>query len=260
MRAAVYDDTIHSLGFCLETALSLGWHVSDMQQLKSSKSYLDSHRPIAYLALLMTLYAIFHRFAIPQSVGHFWLQDDGWISWYTGIAIGLALLVVIEGVLKATSRRMRWDLVALAYVGLIYLLRELDFHRLFTSEHVTRLRFYFDTGIPFVERLIPAIIMCLFVACLASISIRYSVSTLRALLQREPWASAVFAWMIVLIMSQVMDQMFRKSYTGRVLEEILEATAAGLALLAVLYVRCHLPFRPPREVISTKMNEDNLKI
>jgi|GEM_PF-3825198 len=43
--------------------------------------------------------------------------------------------------------------IGLAYVVLIYFLREADFHRLFTPEHITRGVFYASKDVPLLHKL-----------------------------------------------------------------------------------------------------------
>ena len=198
-----------------------------------------SNRATFYQLGVMCLYLLFHRLGLPESVGRKALMDNGWVSWFTLALQGATLALIARQVPAAGSRRVRSSLLMLSYIALIYLAREADFHRFFTTEHVTRWRFYTDASAPLLERVIAGGVMGLFIACVVAMLIRYAVPTLRALRAGRPWAVSLSLWGIAVIASQVCDQLLRGDYTGRVAEEGLEATAAGLALMTVMHVRAN---------------------
>ena len=173
---------------------------------------------------------------MPELVGLAALHDSGWLSWYTMVLQAVSLALIVSQIPRAPSSRGRLTLIALSYIALIYLLREADFHRLFTDEHVTRGRFYLDASIPLAQRLIAATIMLPFFVCMLAMVARYAFPILRALRAGVPWSVSLSLWGIALVGSQVADQTL-SGYSGRLIEEGLEATAAGLALLTVVHVR-----------------------
>jgi len=185
----------------------------------------------------MVLYVLFHWLVLPSRVGARALTDTGWVSWLTLASQGAALILIVASLRTASTARSRLSLLVLSYVVLVYLLREADFHRLFTVDHVTRLGFYFDAEAPVSQRLIAGLVMGLFLACSIALVTGHGVRTVRALRSGKPWAVSLFLAGFLLILSQVVDQTMRKLYVGGVIEEVMEATAAGLVLLTVLHYR-----------------------
>ena len=151
-------------------------------------------------------------------------------------SLGISGVLILLQLREAPTTRGRAVLCALAYVVLIYLLREADFHRLFTDEHVTRGRFYLDASISITQRLLAAAVMLPFFGCALFLVGRYALPILRALRAREPWAVCLTLWGTALVGSQVADQTL-SGYTGKLIEEGLEATAAALAALTVEHGR-----------------------
>jgi hypothetical protein len=190
---------------------------------------------LAFLAA-MAAYLCFHRLALPELVGMGALHDSGWVSWYTMALQAASLTLIAIQIPRAPSARGRLALTVLSYIVLIYLLREADFHRHFTDEHVSRGRFYLDDRISLAQRLIAGVIVLPVFACLLGMAVRYALPVLHALRARRPWAISLTLWGVVLVGSQVVDEA-GSGYTAMLIEEGLEATAAGLALLTVLHVR-----------------------
>lgn len=196
-----------------------------------------SHRPTLLLLGALALYFSFHHFVLPGSIGNPALRDAGFVSIFTMALLAANLVLISREALRASSPGTRLALSALAYAALIYLLREADFHRLFTDEHVTRGRFYTDSSIALGQRLAGGAVMGAFLVCVAGLLARYAASAVRACLAREPWAIAFALWAVSLVGSQVADKLLRRHALGALVEEGLEASAACLALLAVCHAR-----------------------
>ena len=64
--------------------------------------------------------------------------------------------------------------IGLAYVVLIYFLREADCLRLFTPEHITRGAFYASKDVPLLHNLLAATLLILFLISFLYIAVRYS--------------------------------------------------------------------------------------
>ncbi len=108
--------------------------------------------------------------------------------------------------------------IGLAYVVLIYFLREADFHRLFTPEHITRGAFYASKDVPLLHKLIAATLLILVLISFLYIAVKYFSFTLRT------WAVSLTLWVTTLFASQLCDRLSTKiSGHGRVLEESLES-------------------------------------
>jgi hypothetical protein len=211
-----------------------------------------SSRATIALLVAMAAYLCFHRLALPELVGMGALHDSGWVSWYTIALQAASLTLIAIQIPRAPSLRGRLALIVLSYIALIYMLREADFHRHFTDEHVTRGRFYLDASISLAQRLIAGVIVLPVFACLLGMAARYALPVLHALRARRPWAISLTLWGAILVGSQAVDEA-GSGYTAMLIEEGFEATAAGLALLTVLHVRAqpallleYTQRRPPR--------------
>ena len=185
----------------------------------------------------MGLYLVLHRMLLTGPVGRGAILDTGWVSWFTMGCLAANLVLIARRVPKASTRGERMALLVLSYIALLYLLREADFHRLFTVEHVTRGRFYSDVGIPLWQRVLAATLLWPVAPCLLGLLTRYSLAVTRALFAGRAWAVSLVLWGVALFASQLTDQLLKGSYSARLAEEGLEATAAGLALLTTLHVR-----------------------
>jgi hypothetical protein len=185
----------------------------------------------------MGLYGLFHWLVLPFPVGAQAVTDTGWVSWLTIALQGATLILIVTSLRTVSTARSRLSVLVLSYVVLIYLLREADFHRLFTVGHVTQLGFYFDAKAPVSQRLIAGLVMSLFFTCSIALVTCHGARTVRALRSGRPWAVSLFLAGFLLIVSQVVDQTVREIYVGGVIEEVMEAAAAGLVLLTVLHYR-----------------------
>lgn len=122
----------------------------------------------------------------------------------------------------------------LAYIVLIYGLREADFHRLFTEKHITRGKFYTHPDIPIWPKIIGGLPLLIFFGLFFFILIRYTSFTLSHLKKCRAWAIALALWFITLFTSQLLDRSdLNHTHGGRVAEEMLEFCAAGYLLIAI---------------------------
>jgi len=198
-----------------------------------------SHRATFAFVATMASYLVFHRLVLTGPVGRGAILDTGWVSWLTMGFLAANLILIASQVRSASSRRVRLTFLVLSYIALMYLLREADFHRLFTAEHVTRSSFYSDASIPLWQRTVAAAILWPVFVCVLAMLVRYALPIARALLAGQPWAVCLVLWGAALFGSQLTDQLLKGSYTARLLEEGLEASAGGLALLTTLHVRAN---------------------
>jgi len=195
-----------------------------------------SNRATLAFLVVMAAYLCFHWLVLSVEVGAGVMHDSGWFSWYTIALQASCMTLIAIQIPRAPSSRARLALVVLTYIALLYMLREADFHRYFTDEHVTRGRFYLDASISLKQRLIAGVIVMPVFPCLVGMAVRYALPVLRALRALTPWAVSLTLWGVILVGSQVVDEA-GSGYTAMLIEEGLEGTAAGLALLTVLHVR-----------------------
>ena len=186
-----------------------------------------------WIALVAT-YTLIHIFLVPQQWGKNAISDTGIFSILTIVIASIALLRLFITTRQIPDSAIKFSLYALTYIILIYILREADFHRLFTDEHITRDKFYTDPNIDLNQKILGGIPMALFFFCFFYVLVRHAKFVATRVLKFQPWAIAVFLWGATIVTSQVLDKSsLNEIYFGRVMEEMLEFCAAGYLLLAV---------------------------
>ena len=195
---------------------------------------MSGNRVNFYWFALVAAYILIHIFLIPQSWGKNAISDTGIFSILTIVIASIALLRLFITTRQIPDSAIKFSLYALTYIILIYILREADFHRLFTDEHITRDKFYTDPNIDLKQKILGGIPMAIFFFCFFYVLIRHAKFVATRVLKFQPWAIAVFLWGATIVTSQVLDKSsLNEIYFGRVMEEMLEFCAAGYLLLAV---------------------------
>ncbi|MFK7794897.1 MAG: hypothetical protein AB8B89_06075, partial [Gammaproteobacteria bacterium] len=156
-------------------------------------------------------------------------------SFLTIILLSISLALLLRSNTKGIELKYRVHLYALAYVMLIYILREADFHRLFTDEHITRGKFYTDPTINWQQKILGGIPLALFFIFFISLTISHTKLILSKTLQAAPWAISTVLWGTTMFLSQLADKSsLNDFYQGRVIEESLELCASGYVLLTII--------------------------
>lgn len=185
--------------------------------------------------LFIGFYLLVHLFFIPQAWGQQAISDSGYISYITVIFLFASLIFTLKASTNDFYKKYKIDIYILAYCLLIYVLREADFHRLFTDEHVTRMKFFMNPEINLQQKIIGGTPVILFFICAIYLIVKYSKLIFTHLLRTTPWAIAVFMWGLIFILSQAMDKSdLNDIYQGRAAEEIMEMCASGYLLLAII--------------------------
>lgn len=162
-------------------------------------------------------------------------NDNGAISILTICCLLGAQMLVLYQLATTRELRLKLDWFILAYVLQVYVMREADFHRTFTTSNVTKESYYTDPGNPLLVKLLAGSIL---VCCLLGVfylAIRYARPCINALIQRAPWFIAVGLWFSLLFLSQIYDKsVFKDSPDLRIknIEEMLEFSASLFAFLA----------------------------
>ncbi len=183
---------------------------------------------------LVVAYTPVHIFLVPHPWSKNAISDSGIFSILTIALVSLALVRLFIATRQIPDSAIKFSLYALLYIILIYILREADFHRLFTDEHITRDKFYTDPEIDIKQKILAGIPMAIFFLCFFYILFRYTKFVVSRILKLHPWAISVFLWGITIVASQVIDKSYLNDvHTGRVIEEMLEFCAAGYAMIAV---------------------------
>ena len=187
-----------------------------------------------YWLIAIVCYGAIHISFFSQTFGEQAIADSGYLSYLTIILLGLALLLLLKSIDQAIPFKYKFHLYALAYVIIIYILREADFHRLFTDEHITKGKFYTDPNISTQQKILGGVPMGLFFICFLGLIFTYTKIVLSHLRQMKPWAVALFLWGTTFFLSQLADKSdLNDIYVGRVIEETLEFCASGYVLLTV---------------------------
>jgi hypothetical protein len=195
---------------------------------------MTSNRLNLYWGFFVAAYALVHIFFLPNSWGEQSISDAGFSSYLTIILLIISLFLVLKTIRTPLEFNYKFYLSLLAYVIVIYILREADFHRLFTDEHITRLKLYTDPNISLQQKIFGGVPLAVFAISFTVLIIRFTKLVISKLRLATPWAVAVFLWGTTFFLSQLADKSdLNDIYYGRVIEEILELSAAGYVLLAV---------------------------
>jgi len=162
-------------------------------------------------------------------------QDSGGASFIglglISLGFGMCLFLAVD---SGRSCRLNWLL--LAFVYLVYLMREADFHKAFSVKSLTKLSTYSTLEVPIELRIISAIILLSMVAILLYFLIRYTRLFFNSILSADNWAIAFCLWFVLLLCSQVFDRTIATSGTHwklTAIEELLEVSAALFGLLSI---------------------------
>lgn len=184
---------------------------------------------------LLPIYILIHTYLLPYNLSASGIADPGFISVITMTILVCVLLILINLSLQENLAVPKFSVICMTYALVIYFLREADFHRLFTAEHVTKAKYYFMQTVPLWERLIAGIVMLLLFMSLLYLLYTYSRVWWTKLKQFEPWVVSLLLWFITLFLSQLCDKSdLNHTHLGRVIEECLELWAAIYIFLAAI--------------------------
>ena len=181
------------------------------------------------LLVLLINYGFIHFFVIQASIAAAALQDYGFISVLTVVAILSAELIVIWNFTQAKGWKEKIPLLLIAFILQIYLCREADLHTFFTDGHsVTNLKYYKRMEYSLLSKLIAAPILILFFSAFGYIILRYGLFTIKAFFRGEPWAVAFAIWGALLVGSQILDRMNlpETPWRPKLFEEYMEFSAS----------------------------------
>jgi hypothetical protein len=189
---------------------------------------------IFYWGLCVATYSIIHYVWMPDVWGKQAISDAGIFSILTMAIIASAFIRLVYCAQIVTQKNQQRLLYALAYIVLIYGLREADFHRLFTEEHITRGKFYTNPEIALLPKILGGVPLLVFFSLFLFTIIRYAGFALNHLKKCHAWAIALALWFITLFTSQLFDRSdLNHTYGGRVAEEMLEFCAAGYIFISI---------------------------
>ncbi len=169
------------------------------------------------------------------------IEDDGPVQGFGLAAITLAFSLSLWFTLSDDLRRSSY--LHLSYLLLFYMLREADYHyRLSEYAKATQFkRFFLHDLIPLSHKLFLAAIVSLFLVVLYRYLRRELPGFFEALRCHLPWALCTACWAGVFFLSQAVDQLpLFHNEQGQVIEEVLEAGAEVLVLVAMLLFRIQI--------------------
>ncbi len=196
---------------------------------------MNNNRANFYWLFLVISYTLIQIYILPQSWGEHAISDKGIFSILTIVLLSIALYFLLKTTNTKLGIEHKTYLYVLAYVIIIYILREADFHRLFTDEHITKTKFYSNPNISIQQKIFGGIPMMLFFVCVLYLLVTQSKLVLTNFIEKTPWAIALILWGLTFVTSQLIDKSdLNDVYFGRVIEEMLELCAAGYVLLAII--------------------------
>jgi hypothetical protein len=185
-----------------------------------------------YMTLLITGIFILAMFNIDETTARSLLKDDGLVQILTAVVLIASCLLCLQRALRKIPPAFKW--AELSYLLLIYAMREMDFHRLFTEEHVSRWKLYAGP-FPLHEKIIGGVVVLLTLI----VMLHFTASNLRyfwrSLKERQSWAVHVMVWAVLLFSSQMLDKSrWHGIFVEVALEENMEFGAAIMILLILL--------------------------
>ncbi len=188
--------------------------------------------------IILVCYGLLHFTFAPFPWGKESLTDTGIFSILTMSLLTISLYLLVVTALRMDQRYLKYLLFVLTYLLLIYLLREADFHRLFTDERVTKLAFYTDNKIGLIQKLISGTVLLTFILSVIALLLLYGKFVIKQIIKKKPWVITLILWFVSLFLSQVADKTdLNHLYWGQIVEELLELCAAGYMVIVVYFAR-----------------------
>ncbi len=159
-------------------------------------------------------------------------KDHGLIQIITACLLCAAVIIALLRVISRQQPALSW--IETTYMLGIYAMREMDFHRLFTEEHVTRLKLY-TRAYPIEEKLIGGAIMILFIIVVLHFAIANGRTFFKSLKEKNPRAKYILVWLCLLGGAQIIDKPnIFDGYLKTLTEESMELGAALMMLFIML--------------------------
>lgn len=192
---------------------------------------IDGWKPV-YITLSAVVFIIAALALLDPGVVKPMTKDGGILQIATCVVLCFAVLLALVCVITQEQPVLKW--LEASYLLSMYAMREMDFHRIFTAEHVTRLKLY--TGpFPLTEKLIGGTIMLLFIV----IAVHFLITNVPLLIQdlkkKVPRAWYFIVWGLLLGGAQLIDKphLFKGSMRP-LIEETMELGAAMLMVFILL--------------------------
>jgi len=185
-----------------------------------------------YVTLLVMGISILVTFNIDAATARSMLNDDGLVQVLTAVTLIAGCLFCLQRALRKIPPAFKWG--QLSYLLMIYAMREMDFHRLFTAEHVSRWKLYAGP-FPLQEKIIGGIVVLFTIVVMLYFigsNFRHFWQSLKAM---QSWAVHVIIWAVLLFSSQMLDKSrWHGVFAEVTLEENMEFGAAIMIFMVLL--------------------------
>ena len=185
-----------------------------------------------YVTLLIMGTFILAMYSINQTTALSMMNDDGLVQILTAFTLIASCIFCLQRALRKISPAFKWG--QLSYLLLIYAMREMDFHRLFTEEHVSRWKLYAGP-FPLQDKIIGGVVVLLTLVVMVYFigsNFRYFWKSLKTM---QSWAVHVIIWAVLLFSSQMLDKSrWHGVFFEVTLEENMEFGAAIMIFMVLL--------------------------
>lgn len=209
-----------------------------------------------FILAMLPIYIAVHTYFLPPSLSAGGIADAGFVSIITLTFLAGVFVTLLTLIFNTHFASSKLTTIAVTYLVVIYFLREADFHRLFTIEHVTRGKFYTMPDVPFWHKTIAALVFLILAAVLVYLLFKYTLLIWKKVRACEPWAVALLLWFAVLSISQLCDKSgLNDTHVGRVIEECSECWAAIFIFLTTIQIIPTLTLHTPIRQETTQLDE-----
>ena len=197
-----------------------------------------------YVTFLIMGTSILAMYSIDKTTATSMMNDDGLVQILTSFVLVASCIFCLQRALRKIPPALKWG--QLSYLMLIYALREMDFHRLFTEEHVSRWKLYAGP-FPLQDKIIGGVVVLLTIVVMLYFigsNFRYFWKSLKTM---QSWAVHVIIWAVLLFSSQMLDKSrWHGIFTEVALEENMEFGAAIMIFMVLLLHPLNLSYRTTR--------------
>ncbi|UCD33300.1 MAG: hypothetical protein JSV38_05375 [Desulfobacterales bacterium] len=211
------------------------------ESLREKENHLSWWMP-TYVTLLIMGISILVMYSLDELTARSMMNDDGLVQILTAVILNMCWLFCLQRALRKIPPAFKWG--QLSYLILIYAMREMDFHRLFTEENVGRWKLF--TGpFPLHEKIIGGIILLVTTVVLIHFVARNFRYFWKALKAKQSWAVHAVVWAFLIFGSQALDKsIWHGDFAEVAFEENMEFGAAIMMLMVLLKYPLNWPERP----------------
>lgn len=189
--------------------------------------------PTALVIVVLAILVIVFN-AMDQNVADKLMGDSGLIQDLTAGFLLAGAMVCLQRATRKISPRLKW--AEASFILVIYALREMDFHRRFTIEHISNKKFYIGPD-PMLAKVIAVPIVLLTVVALLHFTLSNLPHFREQLKRKKVWAIQMTIWAILLFGSQIMDKAWGgDDFLEHIIEENMEFAAAIIVFLIPLEI------------------------